>query len=100
MLRHTTSQEEYERVRQPIKRRAVSLLRSMVDAVPKLGDIGVFLGSDIRAQDAVYTLNAMSFSPNLIAKFIDREGFTEGTVTTILGKAASRNLIKLLEQIK
>lgn len=99
MLRDTVEQTQYERVRQPIKRKAVNVLRSLVDAVPELGDVTTFLKSDRRAQDAVFTLNAMSFKPNLIATFVSRERLTERVVLDILASSVTRKLLHILRSV-
>lgn len=85
--------------RKALKRRCVSLLRQLEASVPLLGDTTVFLKADRRAQDAVYTLTALHFSPELIATFVARDRFTEKVVIDILAAAVSRSLLNLLKEI-
>lgn len=100
MIRTMTSTQHYESVRHPLKRRCVSLLRHLVDSTPQLGDVATFLKSDSRAQDAVYTLHAMSFSPEKIAEFVARERFSEQDVLLVLSRAASRQVAIILKGIQ
>lgn len=85
--------------RKALKRRCVSLLRQLEGAVPTLGDTGVFMKTDRRAQDAVYTLTALHFNPGMIATFVARDRFTERVVIDILAASVSRSLISLLKGI-
>lgn len=85
--------------RKALKRRCVSLLRQLECAVPTLGDTGVFMKTDRRAQDAVYTLTALHFNPGMIATFVARDRFTEKVVIDILAASVSRSLISLLKGI-
>lgn len=85
--------------RKALKRRCVSLLRQLEASVPLLGDTTVFMKSDRRAQDAVYTLTALHFNPGMIATFVARNRFTEKVVINILAASVSRSLLRLLKGI-
>lgn len=100
MLREIVEQTQYERIRQPRKRKAVELIRSLVDAVPELGDVATFMKSDRRAQDAVFTLHAMSFRPRLIAEFVQRERFNDRVVLDILAASVTQKLLNILWSAK
>jgi hypothetical protein len=100
MLRSlTTTVEDYDQIRDRTKRAAVAVLRQLVDAVPKLGDVSTFLSADRRAQDAMITLTAMSFSPMLIAVFVGRERFTDETSLRILAGYCTRSIINVIKEV-
>lgn len=100
MIRELTTPKAYDSVRQSMKRRCVSLLRHLEQSVPLESDVSALLRSDRRAQDAVYTLIAMSFSPELISTFVARERFTSSVVVDITASMVNRSLISLLKGIE
>lgn len=100
MIRTLTSPAHYEQTRHPLKRRSVSLLRHLVDSVPQLGDVAVFLVSDHRAQDAIYTLHAMTYTPEKIVEFVQREQLTSEIILKVLSRAAARRLAAIVKGIK
>lgn len=69
-------------------------------AVPELGDAATFMKSDRRAQDAVFTLHAMSFRPHLIAEFVQRERFNDRVVLDILAAPVTQKLLNILWSAK
>lgn len=91
-----TDQRAFEQTRQPIKRKCVAVLRSVVDTADNTGAIDDNLIRDSRVQDAIYTLHAMRYKPDMIADFVARDRVTEKLVVRALGAAASRKLFAII----
>lgn len=83
-----------------IRRKAIKAIRRAIDAVPTLGDPLVFLSSDAVARDAVWTLNALGWSPALATEMVASDRYTEDTHVRLVARCVTGNMLELIDHIK
>lgn len=101
MFRELCTEQRYNEVRGPLKRRSVNMIRDYLSQVQRKSPGRRRYDDELRAipavQDAVITLFAMGFKPDMIVLFVSREELDQLSILLIMTSYTTRSINELLK---